>query len=74
MISRRAFVGTSAAMLVPPLATARAGDLMQVTLVQSSLSFNFVPLLVAQTAGYFKQEGIELSVVLAGGGPKPPDP
>jgi len=70
MISRRAFVGTSAAMLLPPLATARAGDLMQVTLVQSSLSFNFVPLLVAQTAGYFKQEGIELSVVLAGGGPK----
>jgi NitT/TauT family transport system substrate-binding protein len=38
--------------------------------VQSSLSFNFVPLFVAQTAGYFKAEGIDLSVVLAGGGPK----
>ncbi len=72
MISRRAFVGTSAAILVPPLATdaARAKDLTPVTLVQSSLSFNFVPLFVAQTAGYFRQEGIDLNVVLAGGGPK----
>ncbi len=72
MISRRAFVGTSAAMLVPPLAApaVRASALTPVTLVQSSLSFNFVPLLVAQTAGYFRQEGIELNVVLAGGGPK----
>lgn len=72
MLSRRALVGTSAAILVPPLATgnARANDLMPVTLVQSSLSFNFVPLLVAQTAGYFRQEGVDLNVVLAGGGPK----
>jgi NitT/TauT family transport system substrate-binding protein len=71
MFSRRAFVGVSAALLLPATPRrARAGDLMQVTLVQSSLSFNFVPLLAAQTAGYFKQEGITLNVVLAGGGPK----
>jgi NitT/TauT family transport system substrate-binding protein len=48
----------------------QAKDLIPVTLVQSSLSFNFVPLMLAQTAGYFKDEGIQLDVVLAGGGPK----
>lgn len=51
-------------------APVQAKDLTRVTLVQSSLSFNFVPLMVAQTAGYFKDEGIALDVVLAGGGPK----
>ncbi len=69
MISRRDMVATSAAMLMLP-AIARAKKLTPVTVVQSSLSFNFVPLYVAQTAGYFKQEGIALDVVLAGGGPK----
>ncbi len=49
---------------------AQAKDLTKVTLVQSSLSFNFVPLMVAQTEGYFQDEGIALDVVLAGGGPK----
>jgi NitT/TauT family transport system substrate-binding protein len=49
---------------------ARAKEPVHVTLVQSSLSFNFVPLMVAQTAGYFTDEGIALEVVLAGGGPK----
>ena len=49
---------------------AQAKELAQITLVQSSLSFNFVPLMIAQTAGYFKDEGIVLDVVLAGGGPK----
>ena len=48
----------------------QAKELTHVTLVQSSLSFNFVPLMVAQTAGYFQDEGIALDVVLAGGGPK----
>ena len=48
----------------------QAKDLAHVTLVQSSLSFNFVPLMIAQTEGYFKDEGIALDVVLAGGGPK----
>lgn len=51
-------------------ATARAAAATHVTLVQSSLSFNFVPLYIAQTAGYFAQEGLEVDVVLAGGGPK----
>ena len=41
-----------------------------VTLVQSSLSFNFVPLYIAQTNGYFADEGLEVEVILAGGGPK----
>jgi NitT/TauT family transport system substrate-binding protein len=50
--------------------SAQAKELTHVTLVQSSLSFNFVPLMVAQTAGYFQDEGIALDVVLAGGGPK----
>lgn len=72
MISRRGLVGCSAAVLVPGVTTrlARAKDLTTVTVVQSSLSFNFVPMFVAQSAGYFKQEGIDLNVVLAGGGPK----
>jgi NitT/TauT family transport system substrate-binding protein len=56
-------------MLTLP-AIARAKEPVPVTIVQSSLSFNFVPLYVAQTAGYFKQEGVALNVVLAGGGPK----
>jgi NitT/TauT family transport system substrate-binding protein len=49
---------------------AQAKELAHITLVQSSLSFNFVPLMIAQTAGYFEDEGIALDVVLAGGGPK----
>lgn len=49
---------------------AQAKDLTKITLVQSSLSFNFVPLFIAQTEGYFRDEGIQLDVVLAGGGPK----
>lgn len=49
---------------------AQAKEPVSITLVQSSLSFNFVPLMIAQTAGYFKDEGIALDVVLAGGGPK----
>ncbi|WP_158931519.1 ABC transporter substrate-binding protein [Acidisphaera sp. S103] len=71
MITRRAFAGLAAASL-PLLRNrrARAAALTPVTIVQSSISFNFVPIYIAQTAGYFKQEGIDLSVVLAGGGPK----
>jgi NitT/TauT family transport system substrate-binding protein len=71
MITRRAFAG-SAAVSLPLLGNRRAiaAALTPVTIVQSSVSFNFVPIYIAQTAGYFKQEGIDLSVVLAGGGPK----
>jgi NitT/TauT family transport system substrate-binding protein len=47
-----------------------AKELTPVTIVQSSLSFNFVPLMVAQTEGYYRQEGLDVGVVLAGGGPK----
>jgi NitT/TauT family transport system substrate-binding protein len=50
--------------------SAQANEPTHVTLVQSSLSFNFVPLMVAQTEGYFRDEGVQLDVVLAGGGPK----
>jgi NitT/TauT family transport system substrate-binding protein len=54
------------------ITTARAASptLTHVTLVQSSLSFNFVPLYTAQSQGYFAQEGLEVEVILAGGGPK----
>lgn len=69
MLKRRHLLATSAATLALP-AIARAKEPMPVTIVQSSLSFNFVPLYVAQTAGYFKQEDVTLNVVLAGGGPK----
>ena len=48
----------------------RAAELTTITLVQSSLSFNFVPLYIAQSKGYFAQEGLKVDVVLAGGGPK----
>ncbi len=48
----------------------QAKEPVSITLVQSSLSFNFVPLMIAQNAGFFKDEGIALDVVLAGGGPK----
>ena len=51
-------------------ASGEAKEPTNVTLVQSSLSFNFVPLYIAQTEGYFRDEGIQLDVVLAGGGPK----
>jgi NitT/TauT family transport system substrate-binding protein len=68
MITRRAFVGSAALSL--PAIRARAAAATEVTIVQSTISFNFVPIYIAQTAGFFKQEGIDLSVVLAGGGPK----
>ncbi len=71
MITRRAFTALSAASL-PLLGSrpAKAAALTPVTLVQSTVSFNFVPIYIAQTAGYFQHENIDLSVVLAGGGPK----
>jgi|GEM_PF-1462981 len=56
--------------LLAAIVPARAKDPTVVTLVQSSLSFNFVPLYVAQTQGYFTLEGLKVEVVLAGGGPK----
>ena len=56
--------------LLAAVVPARARDLTPITLVQSSLSFNFVPLYVAQTEGYFAREGLKVDVVLAGGGPK----
>jgi NitT/TauT family transport system substrate-binding protein len=49
---------------------AQAADLTKITLVQSSYSFNFVPLYIARTEGYFTDEGLDVDVVLAGGGPK----
>lgn len=49
---------------------AQAKDLTKITLVQSSLSFNFVPLYVAEAQGYFADEGLQVEVILAGGGPK----
>jgi NitT/TauT family transport system substrate-binding protein len=57
-------------MLLATTMSASARDLTPVTLVQSSLSFNFVPLYIAQTEGYFTDEGLKVDVVLAGGGPK----
>jgi NitT/TauT family transport system substrate-binding protein len=49
---------------------ASPADLTKITLVQSSYSFNFVPIAIARTEGYFKDEGLDVDVVLAGGGPK----
>jgi NitT/TauT family transport system substrate-binding protein len=57
------------ALLLPAWA-GHAADLTKITLVQSSLSFNFVPLFIARTEGYFTAEGLDVEVVLAGGGPK----
>ena len=58
------------ALLAAFMPAARAKDLTKVTLVQSSQSMNFVPIYIAQTEGYFKEEGLDVTVVLAGGGPK----
>lgn len=62
------------ACLLAPLAShaiaAQAAPPTHVTLVQSSQSFNFVPLYIAQTQGYFAAEDLEVEVILAGGGPK----
>jgi NitT/TauT family transport system substrate-binding protein len=57
------------AVLLPGM-PALAADRTKITLVQSSYSFNFVPIFVARTEGYFNDEGLEVEVVLAGGGPK----
>ena len=43
---------------------------MQVTLVQSSISFNFVPLVRGADRGVFQTGKCATHVVLAGGGPK----
>jgi NitT/TauT family transport system substrate-binding protein len=70
MITRRALLASAAVAPVFAACRTRAQSRKPVTIVQSSVSFNFVPIYVAQTAGYFKQEGLDISVVLAGGGPK----
>jgi NitT/TauT family transport system substrate-binding protein len=57
-------------LLTAFMSGARSKDLTSVTLVQSSQSLNFVPIYIAQTKGYFKDEGLDVNVVLAGGGPK----
>lgn len=49
---------------------AGAAALKSVTLTQSSQSLNFVPIYIAQTEGYFRDAGLKVNVVLAGGGPK----
>ena len=57
------------ALLLPAM-HAHAADRTKITLVQSSYSFNFVPLDIARTEGYFTDEGLDVDIVLAGGGPK----
>jgi NitT/TauT family transport system substrate-binding protein len=57
------------ALLLPAIRT-HAADPTRITIVQSSYSFNFVPLYIARTEGYFTEEGLDVDVVLAGGGPK----
>ncbi|HWV53033.1 ABC transporter substrate-binding protein [Pseudorhodoplanes sp.] len=37
---------------------------------QSSLSMNFVPMYIAEQAGFFRDEGLTLDITLVGGGPK----
>lgn len=50
--------------------SAHAGLPAHVTIAQSSQSLTFVPIYIAQTLGYFKDEGLTVDIVLAGGGPK----
>jgi len=57
-------------VLLMAVPRAHAADLTKITIVQSSYSFNFVPLYIARTEGYFTDEGLDVEVVLAGGGPK----
>jgi len=53
-----------------PVLPATAAEPTKITIVQSSYSFNFVPLDIARTEGYLADEGLDVDVVLAGGGPK----
>lgn len=57
------------ALLLPALPALASGP-TKITIVQSSYSFNFVPVDIARTEGYFADEGLDVDVVLAGGGPK----
>lgn len=50
-------------------ATSVASEPKKVSVAQASLSFNFIPMYVAQGRGFFKDEGLDLSVTMAGGGP-----
>jgi NitT/TauT family transport system substrate-binding protein len=49
--------------------TSKAAEPVKVTVAQASLSFNFIPMYVAQGRGFFKDEGLDLAVSMAGGGP-----
>ncbi|HWV51029.1 ABC transporter substrate-binding protein [Pseudorhodoplanes sp.] len=49
--------------------TAVASEPTKVSVAQASLSFNFIPMYVAQGRGFFKDEGLDLAVSMAGGGP-----
>lgn len=49
---------------------ASAQQAKRLSVAQSSLSMNFVPMYVAEHAGFFREEGIAVDVTLAGGGPK----
>jgi NitT/TauT family transport system substrate-binding protein len=47
-----------------------AQTLKKISVSQATGSMAYVPFYVAQTKGYFKDEGLEVDVTLAGGGPK----
>lgn len=42
----------------------------KITVSQATSSMAYIPFYIAQTKGYFKDEGLDVSVVIAGGGPK----
>ena len=71
-MQRRSFVAGAAAVLaVPSTLRAQALDMPKVTLAVGGKNLlYYLPLTVAETLGYFKDEGLDVSIVdFAGGSP-----
>ncbi|CAN7703583.1 ABC transporter substrate-binding protein [Neorhizobium sp. LjRoot104] len=74
MIDRRQLLRTiGAAALAAPLisprrAAAQAKDLRKLNVGVGGITFAYLPMLVAKAAGYFEEEGLDLTLVNANGG------
>ena len=70
MVSRRESLGSLAALAATTLiagATARAADLVKVTLAQPLTFIGGAPIYAAQKLGYFRDEGLDVEIVTIAG-------